>query len=76
MFLWMNDPFLGLFYYTLGNISPVHRSQLKSIQLLAIVKRPLVIKYGMNAILAPIMEQVLELEQDGGYQFTINGEKR
>jgi hypothetical protein len=30
----------------------------------------------MNAILAPIMEQVLELEQDGGYQFTINGEKR
>ncbi|XP_028418106.1 uncharacterized protein LOC114543223 [Dendronephthya gigantea] len=66
---------LGLFYYTLGNISPVHRSQLKSIQLLAIVKRPLIIKYGMNAILAPIMEQVLELEQDGGYQFTIKGVK-
>ena len=60
----------------MGNISPVHRSQLKSIQLLAIVKRPLIIKYGMNAILAPIMEQVLELEQDCGYQFSINGQKR
>ena len=30
----------------------------------------------MNAILAPIMEQVLELEQDCGYQFSINGQKR
>jgi hypothetical protein len=30
----------------------------------------------MNAILAPIMEKVLDLGQDGGYQFTINGEKR
>ena len=30
----------------------------------------------MNAILAPIMEQVLELEQDCGRQFSINGQKR
>ena len=34
------------------------------------------IKYGMNAILEPIMEQVLELEKDGGYEFTVCGEKR
>ena len=68
--------FIGLFYYTLGNIHPAHRSQLKAIQLLAIVKRPLIIKYGINAILAPIMEEVLHLEQDGGYQFTVLGEKR
>ena len=60
----------------MGNISPSYRSQLKTIQLLAIVKRPLIIKYGMNAILEPIMEQVLELEKDGGYEFTVCGEKR
>ena len=68
--------FIGLFYYTLGNIHPAHRSQLKAIQLLAIVKRPVIIKYGINAILAPIMEEVLQLDQDGGYQFTVLGEKR
>jgi len=66
----------GVFYYTLGNIRPVHRSQLKAIQLLAIVKRPLITKYGVNAVLEPFMQEVRELEKDAGCQFIVNGERR
>ena len=66
----------GLFYYTLGNIRPRYRSQLKSIQLLAVVKRCVINKYGINAILEPIVDKILELEKDDGCQFTISGRKR
>ena len=66
----------GLFYYTLGNIRPRYRSQSKSIQLLAVVKRYVINKYGINAILEPIVDEILELEKDDGCQFTISGRKR
>jgi hypothetical protein len=42
--------FTGLFYYTLGNISPKYRSQLKAIQLLAVAKRPVIKKIWNNHI--------------------------
>jgi hypothetical protein len=67
---------LGFFYYTLGNIQPRYRSQLKAIQLLAIVKRSVMNKYGVNAILEPIMNEIAVLENDNGYEFTISGRKR
>ena len=55
--------FLGVFYYTLGNINPKHRSQLKAMQLLAIAKRPVIKKYGCNEILRTFMTQLAQLEE-------------
>ena len=53
---------LGCFYYLLGNLSPFLRSQLKSIQLLAIAKSSVVEKYGSDAVLAPFMSDLICLE--------------
>ena len=65
-----------MFYYTLDNIRQKCRSQLKSIQLWAIVKRPIINKYGINAILEHFMTDLTELEKDNGYEFTINNTRR
>ena len=43
---------------------------------MAIVKRSVMNKYGVNAILEPIMNEIAELENDNGYEFTISGRKR
>lgn len=53
---------LGLLYYTLGNIEPKLRSKLQSIQLLYIVKDVFVQQYGIDAILAPFVEEIKLLE--------------
>lgn len=53
---------LGLLYYTLGNIEPKLRSKLQSIQLLCIVKDVYVQQYGIDAILAPFVEEIKLLE--------------
>jgi hypothetical protein len=55
--------YIGLFYYTLGNISPQYRSQLKAIQLLAVAKRPIIKKHGINCMLETFMEELAKLEQ-------------
>ena len=55
--------YAGIFYYQLGNLSPYLRSQLKSIQLLAIAKAPVVVKYGSDTILEPFMQDLKMLEQ-------------
>ena len=55
--------FAALFYYTLGNISPMYRSRLKSIQLLAITKSSVLQAYGADCILKNVMEDVKQLEQ-------------
>ena len=52
---------IGLFYYTLGNLTPKLRSQLASIQLLAIVKTKMIKKYTMTAILKPIVDDIMKL---------------
>ena len=62
---------IGLFYYTLGNISPQHRSQLKAIQLLAVARRPVIKKYGINSMLKKIMEELGELEKVLDLRFLI-----
>ena len=54
---------VGFFYYLLGNLSPYLRSQLKSIQLLAVAKAQVIVKYGADAILEPIMNDIKKLEQ-------------
>ena len=51
--------FRGVFYNTLDNINPLHRSQLKCIQ---IAKRPVIKKYGINVILQAFMHDLSLLE--------------
>ena len=53
---------IGVFYYTLGNLSPKYRSSLVTIQLVAIVNYPLRQRYGHEAILRPFIDNVKALE--------------
>lgn len=55
--------FLGVVYYTLGNIDPKYRSQLDSIQLLLIATTPVIKQYGIDALLEPFMNDLAYLEQ-------------
>uniref|UniRef100_A0A1X7UBD0 C2H2-type domain-containing protein n=1 Tax=Amphimedon queenslandica TaxID=400682 RepID=A0A1X7UBD0_AMPQE len=64
---------LGLFYYTLGNLSPKYRSSMVTIQLVAIVKYTLLQRYGHEAILRPFIDDVKALESDAGVTLWING---
>ena len=56
---------IGLVYYLLGNLDPKLRSTLKSIQLLCIAKYTVIVKYGIEEILRPIVESVQKLEMVG-----------
>lgn len=54
---------VGLFYYLLGNLCPYLRSQLKSIQLIAVAKAPTIVKYGGDAVLGTFMDDLKTLEE-------------
>ena len=54
---------LGLVYYLLGNLDPKLRSSLKSIQLLCVARNPIIVKYGIEEILKPIVESIQALEK-------------
>lgn len=56
---------IALFYYTLGNISPVYRSSLDSIQLVAVTKSTTLQTYGSDHLLQQIMDDVKTLETVG-----------
>ena len=58
-----HDCIIGIFYYSLGNIRPQYRSQLKAIQLLSIAKSSVIVKYGANNILQNFMQEVKALEE-------------
>ena len=47
----------------LGNLPPVSRSKLSSINLLCITKSQTLVRYGPNVILEPVMRDIKELEQ-------------
>ena len=53
---------IALFYYTLGDLPPKHRSALHLIQLVAVVRHSYVKKYGFQTILEPFMEDIKRLE--------------
>ena len=55
--------FLGVFYYTLGNLHPKLRSTLQSIILLTVVETKLILKYGVDVILEPFVEAVASMEK-------------
>jgi hypothetical protein len=54
---------LGLVYYLLGNLHPKFRSSLKSIQLLCVARNPIIVKYGIEEILKPIVKSIQKLEK-------------
>ena len=54
----------GMFYFTLGNLSPRLRSKLTSIHLIAIVKTTIISLYGMDAILQPLINDLKKLVGD------------
>ena len=52
---------VAMFYWMLLNIHPAHRSTLKSIQLLAVVKATHLKKYGIDAVLEPSIRDLKTL---------------
>ena len=50
-----------MFYFMLGNVNPNKRSRLHGIQLLAMCKQKNIKKYGINAILEPIVADIKKL---------------
>ena len=52
---------LAMFYWMLLNIHPAHRSTLRSIQLLAVVRSSVVKKYGIDAVLTPAVKDLKTL---------------
>ena len=53
---------IGMFYYTITNIDPMLRSRLDAIMLLAVAKSEVISKYGIDEILKPFVEEMMELE--------------
>ena len=62
-YLYINDVIICTFYYTLGNILPQFRFQLKSIHLLAIAKSSLITKYGPDTVLSAFCDDLKILEE-------------
>ena len=62
-----------MFYFQLANLHPEYRSKLKSINLLAIVESRYLKKYGMDVILAPLIEELKTLGSDVGVDFKVEG---
>ena len=52
---------IGMFYYMLGNLRPELRSTHRSIQLIACVTSPNLVKYGFDAVLDPFIQDVNKL---------------
>ena len=55
------DILIAIFYWMLLNIHPAHRSTLKSIQLLTVVKATHLKKYGIDAVLEPSIRDLKTL---------------
>lgn len=64
---------LGLFYYQLANIDQKYRSKTKSIHLFAICKNEYIKKYGMNAFLKPMVDDIKLLGNEDGHPFALYG---
>ena len=54
--------YAGMFYYTITNIDPILRSRLHAIMLLAVANSEVINTYGIDEILKPFVEEVMELE--------------
>lgn len=70
---------LGIVFYTLGNIAPKYRSQLKLINLAIVATVPVIEKHGLDKILEPFVADLNTLSTTGitvsvqGVEKTFNG---
>ena len=65
---------VDMFYYTLGNFNPKVRSKRCAIRLLGIVNAKLVKKYGYDAVLKPMLDDIKKIKK--GYPFIVDGEPK
>lgn len=56
---------LGIVFYTLGNIAPKYRSQLRVINLAIVATVPVIEVYGLHNVLQPFIEDLNELASSG-----------
>lgn len=56
---------ISAFYFTLGNIHPKYRSNLKHIRLLLLVKHNVLKQYRVQKILEPLISDLKKLQRDG-----------
>ena len=61
-------------YFSLGNVNHKLRSSLSSIYLLSIFTNLQMIRYGLNVLLRPIIDDIKKLEL--GFEMLINGESK
>ena len=66
---------LGIVFYTLGNIAPLYRSQLKIINLAIVATAPVIEKHGIDAILRPFIAD-LNILATTGVSLSVNGVQR
>ena len=55
--------YVGCYYYTIGNISPMYRSSLKAIFILCLVENPILNQYGHDKVLEPAVDDLSKLEK-------------
>ena len=55
--------YVGSFYYTLGNIQPEKRSNKNAFQLLGLLARKHLKKYGVDALSEDFMQDLAQIEQ-------------
>ena len=55
--------FVGMFYYTVGNLRPELRSTQRAIQLIACVTSSHIADYGLQPILQPFIDDVNKLAE-------------
>lgn len=56
------SPYIGAFYYILGNVRPQLRSKISNIQLLLLAKYDSVVEFGIDRMLEPTVEDIRKLE--------------
>ena len=57
----IHSVYIGIFYFTLGNLPPKYRSRLLAIHLVAIVKTTILSMYGMDNVLRPFVDDIKKL---------------
>ena len=62
---YVNTHKLGCLFFTLGNVRPMYRSNLKAIWLLAVAKLQDINKHGIDAFLKPFVDDLKTLFLDG-----------
>lgn len=64
---------LGMFYFSLGNFDVTFRSRVDTISLLAIAHYEDIREYGIDRLLTPLLDELAQLAQPGGYTFNLDG---